>query len=131
MDGYEDDWVGGPVAALAVDEAVYVEVWDARSGRHHSTPGLVKGRLKVHYSDRYPWLVAVELGRTVADGYGYEAEDVIIVAPELVSRSESVSVMPINSEFGDDHLSELPQVEVRRNRIVDGDGLGQLDTDNE
>lgn len=117
-----EDWVGGPVEALAVDETVYVEVWDAKSGRHHSTPGLVKGRLKVYYSDRFPWLVAVELGRDVADGYGYEAGDVIIVAPELVSRSESVSVMPINSEFGDHHLSGLPEVEVRKHRLVPKEG---------
>ena len=115
---YEKDWVGGPVAPLQVDEAVYVEAWDARSGRHHATPGLVKGKLKVHYTDRYPWLVAVELGRTVADGYGYEQGDVLILAPEMVSRSESVSVMPINSELGEEHLAALPEVCVRKHRIV-------------
>jgi hypothetical protein len=115
---YEADWVGGPVAPLAVDEAVFVEAWDARSSRHHVTPGKVKGKLKIHYSDRYPWLVAVELSATVADGYGYEEGDVLIVEPELVSRSESVSIMPINSEFGDEHLTGLPEVKVRQHRIV-------------
>jgi hypothetical protein len=115
---YEADWVGGPVAPLTVDEAVFVEAWDARSSRHHATPGLVKGKLKIQYTDRFPWLVAVELSATVAEGYGYEKGDVLIVDPEWVSRSESVSIMPINSEFSEEHLTGLPEVRVRRHRIV-------------
>lgn len=114
----EKDWVGGPVEKLRVDEAVYVEVWDAHSGHHHSVPGLVKGKWRVFPKDRYPWHVAVELGRTVGAGYGYEEKDVVFAMPEMVSRSESVSVMPINSEFGEDHVADLPEVAVRQYRIV-------------
>lgn len=118
MSEYESDWVGGPVKALAAGEVVHVEVWDAHSGHHHSVPGIVKGKWRAYPKDRYPWHVAVELSRTVGAGYTDRRGDVVLAEPEMVSRSESVSIMPINSEFWDEHLAGLPEVRVRQCRVV-------------
>lgn len=114
MDGNE--WVVDP---LKVGEVVYAEVYDAKAGHYFSVTSVVKGKWRVYPSDKYPWHVVVELRCDVGEGYGYQAEDVVPVDPQRVSREQSTSVMPTGSEFGEIHTTDLPEVKFRQYRLVE------------
>lgn len=105
-------------AALAVDETVYVGVYNANLERYEVVTGAVKGKWRVFPSDRYPFAVAVELSSDV--GWGttrHEAGETVPVALEWLSRS-SPDIDPSRAELGSMHLAELPEVRLYRGQVV-------------
>lgn len=105
-------------AALAVDEIVYVGVYNANLGQYEVVTGAVKGKWRVFPSDRYPFSVAVELGADV--GWGttrHEAGETVPVALEWLSRS-SPDIDTARAELGSMHLAELPEVRLHRGQVV-------------
>jgi len=110
---------------LRVGEQVFAEIWANRFGGYATLAVIVKGKWRIYPTERYPWWVAIEITDASMSGLVYDAGDVVVVAAAMVSRSFSEIVAPTGSEFAQEHLTGLPEVQVHHRRIVpEGAGNG-------
>lgn len=105
----------GPV--LRVGSMVFTDIYNIKSGRYEQVRSLVLGRWRTAADPgQSPWLLAVELHGDV--GVTYRAGEVVCRAPEMVSWPGPASSMPGGRRLTPAHLRPLPQVWLRRNRVV-------------
>jgi len=107
------------VAPLAVDEVVFVQVWNIKTSRWEFTGAKVKGK-QVGFDPVRPGWIAVELCEGLPETGDYRAGDVITRAASMLYRRKPVthSEAAQRSELERAGAKALPQVHVRRGRIV-------------